>query len=175
VRIITDFEKYTNNEHLLEVVVLCKKSKIPVKLFDAANKQGFLLGKPRAEEQRTVLNQLKALGFSKHKNEDYTGSTRAKIIKKKIPKWGTNNWLNVLTELVHQDNRNALSESTRSKLWYVLDSIADFKQSFSADIHNLRSGHAIDKQRFYKLLEHVKAKSINDFFEKLFSKWKSKT
>jgi len=172
IRIATDFDKYTNNEWLLEIIIACKKFKIPVKLFKTTNKQGYLLGKENAEESKEILTHLKSLGLSKHKNDDYTGASRAKIIKKKIPNWGSNNWLTSLTELVHKDDRKSLTTATRRKLWYYLEDLNSFKNSFSSDVHNLRSGHDLDKKAFYSLIKKMKAKSVDDFFSKVFNKWK---
>lgn len=75
-----------------------------------------------------------------------------------------------LTELVYKKAYEQLSKDTRSSVYYMRD-INGMIDYFSNTMHNMRSGSQKDALMFDKLLKEMKAKSVEDFFTKLWNKW----
>lgn len=171
IRLSVSFEKYENYDWMIELISLCKKKKIPIKTFLRGNKQGYLRGVENKEDSKEIFAFLKNNGLTENKDTGYSTVTRAKIITKKNPAWGTNSWLKVLTELTYKNSYNDLSKETRSRLWYHLRSPDEFIKSYDADIHNMRAGHELDKKKFYALMRKMNAKNVTGFFNSLYDKW----
>ena len=171
IRIATSFDKYENYSYLLDVVFAAKKHKIPVKLFLRSNKVGYLRGVENLADRALIMEQLKKEGFNKNKNSGYSEASRAKILKKKIPNWGTSSWLPLMTEFVYATSYAELSTKARDRLWYLLRDKSEFAKNSESEIHNLRAGNEVDKKRFYALLRKMKSKTVAQFFSDLYEKW----
>ena len=173
VRVVVGEDKYDNNPWLLNVVLECKKKKIPVKLFNKQDKDGFIYGKEDKSERKRLFDLLKQEGLGKPRTST-AEYNRASIIKKKAPEWvgSADRGIRVITELFYKDKLEDLSKEAR-RFVYDYNDRPGFLRYFETDVHNLRAGNPIDQKRFYSLLKNAKVKKLSTFINQMFDKWKN--
>ena len=171
-RIIVGEDKYDNNSWLLNVVLEAKKKKIPVKIFNNKDKDGFIYGKEDLVERQRLFKILRAEGLEKPRTST-SEYNRASIIKKKAPNWvgSADRGIRILSELYWKDSMDNLSKEARRFVWDYYD-FPSFKRYFDTDVHNLRAGNPIDQKRFYSLLRRAKVRNLSVFIRQIFDKWR---
>lgn len=168
IRIMTFDDKYPVPRISKKLLLLIKTNKLKLKLFTMDNFQGFLLGKEKPNDRALALNNLKT---SKYTINTYSSEARrAKQITKKNPNWRS--YLDNLNEYVYKSSKDELTNKAKSSLYYHTRYPESFMEAYSAELHNMRSGIFMDKDRFDRLLKRMKAKTVKDFFNKLYLKWK---
>lgn len=172
VRIMTFGDKYRVPSISKKLLLLIKTNKIKLKLFTMDNFQGFLLGKEKSSDRVLAFNNLKASEYTI--NTYSSEARRAKQITKKNPNWRSFNSLDNLNEYVYKNTKGELTRQARSSLYYHTRYPEAFMEAYSADLHNMRSGIFMDKDRFDRLLKRMKSKTVKEFFNKLYIKWKDK-
>lgn len=175
-------DKYVNNFHLRNVYAYCLKNKIPVKLFTFDNLSGFKLQREDQDDRNRAVSLLKAAKRehpyqTSHKGVlPYASKSAQKYYNKGISKDKIRiSDLQMLRALVDADSYDKLPYKVKLQFFdYNGLYEPSVTQYFSNYLHNLRGSiaHGSDEiDKLHNLVKKMRAKTLNEFFEKLIAKW----
>ena len=164
-----------DREHpaMREILSFAKKRGIPIKLFSEKNFSGFLLGKEKPEDRKEVFDIIKnekADGFPSPRISDMYNSRL--YHKKHGTKLSDNYGIKRLITYVYETKYEVLNDKQRSALYHLTWDSRSFKEGFQSDLHNLRGGNPSEQDLFNRMMKFMRATDSDDFFNKLYIKWK---
>lgn len=173
-------DKYANNFHLRNVYSYCLKNKIPVKLFTYDNLAGFKLQREKPEDKNRALQLLKEAKRehpyqTSHKGvSPHSSKTSIKFYAKKGDGIRLSD-LQMLRALVDKTEYSQLPYKVKTQFFDYNGMYArSVNEYFSNYLHNLRGSiaHGSDEiDKLHDLIRKMRAKTVNEFFEKLIAKW----
>lgn len=159
--------------HLIrKVLSVAKKRNMNVKLFSDANYQGYLLGKENAADRKVVFDLLLAQKDDSQPRSAITESYSSRGYYKHAGTKMLDEYRHRLYAYVYKQKYEELTAKQRSEIYHLTWDSRAFYEGFKHDLHNLRGGRLAEQDAFNKALKFMKAKNVDDFFAKLYAKWK---
>jgi len=178
------------NQWVFAVYSVCRKLKIPVKLFTNDNMAGFKLGKDKPADTKVahglLMSGKKRIIFgNEDKIPDRPSSERInrRYAERRGTKYEPNsrNYVDMLAMYVRETELDKLGRTARSYLYDAMrfgketEFVRDMVRSFNSDVHNLRgSSTNKEKDRFAAIMKQTSSKKVTELYAWIYRKWYSK-
>lgn len=167
-------DKYTK-----EVLTVCKKQGIKLKLFTKENQKGLFTGNEKAADRKVAFDIVKNYKKPEKWSQDHL---RGGTLRKRQPTHYPLSEMQRLVEYAFKKSVDNLSDRAKKDLttnifrysFRTEETTNAFYDYYSGNgaLHNMRGGRPEEQDRFNKVMAHMKAKSVMDLCAKLTDKWK---
>jgi len=180
VLLVVSTGKYGNNWYMRQVLLHCLKNRIPVKVFTDENIAGFKLMREKLDDRAKAVEILKTVkrdhGYqTAHKGVlPYASKTAQKHYDKGTdPDKRRYSEFDIVKMMVEKNDYRNLPYSVKSRYFNRWGN-ETLHKAMENYLHNLRATSARgsdELDKLDKLIKKMKAKTIEEFFDKLEKKW----